>query len=200
MLRSQFSAIFDNFRRKKWSFSQKPMLWSFFHNLAFVLSQKHHFFADFLAKIFFLNHSIGPRTKWFLKVCLHETRFSCVPCRTTESDTVRMDPNLVGHRRTTRRDTKIVFFKYPIVACTYLHMYICTTFSSMVQHRTSDGTYIKQIPGSNPAWPKLNNKILTPGAWLCLPWLVTYVGTLLESYKTNSPKIRTYVELVHTWL
>jgi hypothetical protein len=30
MLRSQFSAIFDNFRRKNWRFSQKPMLWSKF--------------------------------------------------------------------------------------------------------------------------------------------------------------------------
>jgi hypothetical protein len=28
MLWSQFSAIFDNFLRKNWSFSQKPMLWS----------------------------------------------------------------------------------------------------------------------------------------------------------------------------
>jgi hypothetical protein len=28
MLWSRFSAIFDNFRRKKWRFSQKPMLWS----------------------------------------------------------------------------------------------------------------------------------------------------------------------------
>jgi hypothetical protein len=27
MLWSQFSAIFDNFLRKNWSFSQKPMLW-----------------------------------------------------------------------------------------------------------------------------------------------------------------------------
>jgi hypothetical protein len=30
MLWSQFSAIFDNFRRKNWRFSQKPMLWSKF--------------------------------------------------------------------------------------------------------------------------------------------------------------------------
>jgi hypothetical protein len=30
MLRSQFSAIFANFWRKKWRFSQKPMLWSHF--------------------------------------------------------------------------------------------------------------------------------------------------------------------------
>jgi hypothetical protein len=30
MLWSQFSAIFDNFRRKIWRFSQKPMLWSNF--------------------------------------------------------------------------------------------------------------------------------------------------------------------------
>jgi hypothetical protein len=30
MLWSQFSAIFDNFRRKNWCFSQKPMLWSKF--------------------------------------------------------------------------------------------------------------------------------------------------------------------------
>jgi hypothetical protein len=28
MLRSQFSAILDNFLRKNWRFSQKPMLWS----------------------------------------------------------------------------------------------------------------------------------------------------------------------------
>jgi hypothetical protein len=30
MLWSQFSAIFANFRREKWRFSQKPMLWSKF--------------------------------------------------------------------------------------------------------------------------------------------------------------------------
>jgi hypothetical protein len=30
MLWSQFSAIFENFRRKNWRFSQKPMLWSNF--------------------------------------------------------------------------------------------------------------------------------------------------------------------------
>jgi hypothetical protein len=30
MLWSQFSAIFDNFRRKNWRFPQKPMLWSKF--------------------------------------------------------------------------------------------------------------------------------------------------------------------------
>jgi hypothetical protein len=30
MLWSQFSAIFDNFRRNNWRFSQKPMSWSKF--------------------------------------------------------------------------------------------------------------------------------------------------------------------------
>jgi hypothetical protein len=45
MLWSQFSAIFDNFRRKNWRFSQKPMLWSIFSKFSFVLSQKRQFFA-----------------------------------------------------------------------------------------------------------------------------------------------------------
>jgi hypothetical protein len=39
MLWSQFSAIFANFRRKIWRFSQKPMLWS-------------QFLLNFSAKIF----------------------------------------------------------------------------------------------------------------------------------------------------
>jgi hypothetical protein len=45
----QFSATFDNFRRKNWCFSQQPMLWSFFSKLAFVLSKKN---ANFFAKFF----------------------------------------------------------------------------------------------------------------------------------------------------
>jgi hypothetical protein len=45
MLWSQFSAIFNNFLRKNWRFSQKPMLWSFFSKFGFILSQKRQFIA-----------------------------------------------------------------------------------------------------------------------------------------------------------
>jgi hypothetical protein len=45
MLRSQFSAIFDSFRRKKFSF---------------VLSQKRQLFCYFFGENIFKNHNIGP--------------------------------------------------------------------------------------------------------------------------------------------
>jgi hypothetical protein len=46
MLWSQFSAIFDNFRRKNWRFSQKPMLWSqFLQKLAVVWAKNFNIFA-----------------------------------------------------------------------------------------------------------------------------------------------------------
>jgi hypothetical protein len=51
MLWSQFSAIFDNFRRKNWRFSQKPMLWSkFLHNLALFWVKNANFFAEFFVE------------------------------------------------------------------------------------------------------------------------------------------------------
>jgi hypothetical protein len=60
MLWSQFSAIFDNFRRKNWRFSQKPMLWSIFSKFSFVLSQKRQFFCKNFRRKYFKNHNIGP--------------------------------------------------------------------------------------------------------------------------------------------
>jgi hypothetical protein len=54
MLWSQFSAIFDNFRRKNWRFSQKPMLWSnFWRNLALFWVKNANFFAEFFGNFFF---------------------------------------------------------------------------------------------------------------------------------------------------
>jgi hypothetical protein len=51
MLWSQFSAIFDNFRRKNWRFSQKPMLWlKFLQKLAVVWAKNANIFAKFFAK------------------------------------------------------------------------------------------------------------------------------------------------------
>jgi hypothetical protein len=45
MLWSKFSAIFDNFRRKNWRFSQNPMLWSqFLQKLAVVWAKNANFF------------------------------------------------------------------------------------------------------------------------------------------------------------
>jgi hypothetical protein len=49
MLWSQFSAIFDNFRRKNWRFSLKPMLWSKFCIIYLCFVSK-------MPK----NHNIGP--------------------------------------------------------------------------------------------------------------------------------------------
>jgi hypothetical protein len=63
MLWSQFSAIFANFRRKNWRFSQKPMLWSqFLQKLAVVWAKNANIFANFFVKNIFKNHNIGPRT------------------------------------------------------------------------------------------------------------------------------------------
>jgi hypothetical protein len=51
MLWSQFSAIFPNFRRKNWRFSQKPMLWSqFLQKLAVVWAKNANFFAKFFGE------------------------------------------------------------------------------------------------------------------------------------------------------
>jgi hypothetical protein len=62
----QFSAIFDNFRRKNWRFSQKPMLWSIFlKKITFVFSQKRHFFRRISRRKNLNNHNIGP---WYMGV------------------------------------------------------------------------------------------------------------------------------------
>jgi hypothetical protein len=54
MLWSQFSAIYDNFRRKNLRFSQKPMLWSqFLHNSALIWVKNANFFAEFFGENIF---------------------------------------------------------------------------------------------------------------------------------------------------
>jgi hypothetical protein len=69
MLWSQFSAIFDNFRRKNWRFSQKPLLWSKFCIINFVSSQKRQFFCWNFRRKYFKNHNIGPRVaRWYIWV------------------------------------------------------------------------------------------------------------------------------------
>jgi hypothetical protein len=75
MLWSQFSAIFDNFRRKNWRFYQKTMLWSKFCIivLSYVLSQKRQFFRWFFRRKYFKNHNIGPWTLSRLKFKLNST-------------------------------------------------------------------------------------------------------------------------------
>jgi hypothetical protein len=52
ILWSQFSAIFANFRRKNWRFSQKPMLWSQFLQILAVFCAKN---ANIFAKFFVEN-------------------------------------------------------------------------------------------------------------------------------------------------
>jgi hypothetical protein len=52
MLRSQFSAIFDNFRRKNWRFSQKRCYDNFLHNLTLFRVKEAIFSQNFSAKIF----------------------------------------------------------------------------------------------------------------------------------------------------
>jgi hypothetical protein len=49
MLWSQFSAIFANFRRKNWRFSQKPMLWSKFC-IILIWVKNANFFAEFFGE------------------------------------------------------------------------------------------------------------------------------------------------------
>jgi hypothetical protein len=54
LLWSQISAILDNFWRKNWCFSQKPMLWSnFLHNLALFWVKNADFFAEFFGENIF---------------------------------------------------------------------------------------------------------------------------------------------------
>jgi hypothetical protein len=51
MIWSQFSAIFANFRRKNWRFSQMPMLWSqFLHKLAVGWAKNANIFAKFFGE------------------------------------------------------------------------------------------------------------------------------------------------------
>jgi hypothetical protein len=59
----QFSAIFDNFRRKNWLFFSKiNVMIKILHNLcSFVLSQKRQFFRRFFRRKYFKNHNIGSR-------------------------------------------------------------------------------------------------------------------------------------------
>jgi hypothetical protein len=54
MLWSQFSAIFDNFRWKNWSFSRKKnnVMINILHNLALFLAKNANFLPNFSAKIF----------------------------------------------------------------------------------------------------------------------------------------------------
>jgi hypothetical protein len=65
MLLSQFFVIFDNFRRKNWRFSQKPMLWSIFL-ICFVFSQKRQFFRRIFRRKYFKNYNIDPRCSAYL--------------------------------------------------------------------------------------------------------------------------------------
>jgi hypothetical protein len=52
MLWSPFSAIFPNFRRKKWCFTQTPMLWSNFYIILLCWPKRPIFSQNFSAKIF----------------------------------------------------------------------------------------------------------------------------------------------------
>jgi hypothetical protein len=60
ILWSQFSAIFDNFRRKNWRFSQKPMLWSKFCIIYLCFESKRPIFCRKFRRKYFKNHNIGP--------------------------------------------------------------------------------------------------------------------------------------------
>jgi hypothetical protein len=65
MLWSQFSAIFDNFRRKIWRFSQNPMLWSKFCMIYLCFESKMPFFRWIFRRKYLKNHNIGPRSGQF---------------------------------------------------------------------------------------------------------------------------------------
>jgi hypothetical protein len=58
MLWSQFSAIFDNFRRQ--IFSQIPMLWSKLSKFSFVLNHKRQFFSLNFWRKYLKIYNIGP--------------------------------------------------------------------------------------------------------------------------------------------
>jgi hypothetical protein len=64
--------IFNNFWRKNWRFSQKPMLWSKFAYFSFVSSQKCHFFRWIFRRKYLKNHNIGP---WFTRTAKNATFF-----------------------------------------------------------------------------------------------------------------------------
>jgi hypothetical protein len=70
MLWSQFSAIFDNFRRKNWRFYQNQCYDQNFAYFRFVLSQKRQFFRLIFRRKYLKNHNIGPRLKPTLVVKL----------------------------------------------------------------------------------------------------------------------------------
>jgi hypothetical protein len=56
MLWSQFSAIFDNFRRKNWRFLKNQCYDQIFAWFSFVLSQKCHFFRWIFRRKYLKNH------------------------------------------------------------------------------------------------------------------------------------------------
>jgi hypothetical protein len=81
MLWSQFSAIFDNFRRKNWRFLKNQCYDQNFAKFSFILSQKRQFFRWIFWRKYFKNHNIGP---WFVSpevciyLCLHFIVCVCV--------------------------------------------------------------------------------------------------------------------------
>jgi hypothetical protein len=60
MLWSQFSAIFDNFRRKNAVFLKNECYDQIFSKFSFVLCQKRQFLQIYWRK-YFKNHNIGPK-------------------------------------------------------------------------------------------------------------------------------------------
>jgi hypothetical protein len=69
MLWSQFSAIFDNFRRKNWRFSKKPIIRSKFWIIYLCFESKTPIFCQKIRRKYFRNHYIGP---WSRLQCLSE--------------------------------------------------------------------------------------------------------------------------------
>jgi hypothetical protein len=115
MLWSQFSAIFANFRRKNWRFSQKPMLWSnFLHNLA-LFWVKNAIFCWIFQRKYFKNHNIGPWSVYMQKhlyIISNTGRLSCKNGRSSNSASMYI----------CARPKK--FCRFPMYVCMYVCMYL----------------------------------------------------------------------------
>jgi hypothetical protein len=72
---------FQQFSVKKLAlFSKTNVMINFLHNLVLFSDKNANFYDDFLAKIYFLNHNIGPRTQSY-DVWTYNANASVVVCR-----------------------------------------------------------------------------------------------------------------------
>jgi hypothetical protein len=109
MLWSQFSAIFANFRRKFWRFSQKPMLWWIpLQKLAVVWAKKRQIFCQICENVLKIVTSVpaNPFVKQSCFAKLAQVRY-----------TDRSSQNVVGPGLRFESRQKLLFSTRTVLSC-----------------------------------------------------------------------------------